>query len=71
MVADFRPPTSFGSQHGCQSIPLNLLVVMVSSIGDESARIVGTYFHAKTKTLQVDPSQKEPYFEVMILNSYL
>ena len=32
---------------GCKTVPYGLLFVMVPSIGDENARIVGTFFHAK------------------------
>ena len=42
-----RSPASFGGQHGCKSIPLNLLFLMVPSICDENALIDCTYFHAK------------------------
>ena len=53
-----------------QKVHLNLLFKMVPYVSDESARIVSTYFRAKMKILQVDPSQTEPYFEVTISNSY-
>ena len=36
----------------------------------ESVQIFDTYFCVKTKTLQVDLSQTEDYFEVIIPNSY-
>ena len=49
---------------------LNSLLKTVPSVSEKCARIIGMYFHTKTKTLQVDSSQTEPYFEVTILNSY-
>ena len=52
-------------------VHLNLLIKMIPSVPDESARIVGMVFREKQQTLLVDLSQTEPYFEVMILNSYL
>ena len=38
--------------------------------GEKSHRKIDKLFHA-TETLQVDPSQTGPHFEVIILNSYL
>ena len=32
---------------GCQLVPLSLLVTMVPSVRDDSARIVGTLFYAE------------------------
>ena len=61
---------SFGSQLWYQNAQHTLLFKMVPSVPDESAWIVGTLFHAKIETLQVDLSQQEPYFEVAIPNSY-
>ena len=54
----------------CKQIYLDLLMKMVPSIPDESARIVDMHFRAKTETLQVDLSQTKPYFEVTTLDSY-
>ena len=65
-----RSLASLGSQLGCQSTLLNLLVVMVSSVHDEIVWIVGTLFVQNEEILKVDPSQTEPSFEVTILNPY-
>ena len=51
-------------------VHLDLLIKMVSSITDESVRIISTYFCAKIKTLQVNQSQTKTYFEVTMPNSY-
>ena len=56
----------FDGHSWSQQIYLNLLFKMVPSIPNESVRIIGTHFRAKMKTLQVNPSQTEPYIEVTI-----
>ena len=67
---DRHPLTSFDGQTGWQQIPLDLFIKMVPFVLNESAWIVDMHFYAKTKTLQVDLSQMEPYFEIVILNSH-
>ena len=51
-----------------QQASFDLLVVMVLSIRDLSAQIIGTLFYANGKTLTVDSSWTELYFEVTISN---
>ena len=63
-----RSPTSLGGQLGCQSTHLGLFVIMKPSVRDESDQIVNTFFRTKWQNFAVDPSQKEPYFKVTILN---
>ena len=67
---ELRPPASFDNDFLFQQVHLNLLFKMVPYVPDESVRIVGPLFYVKMKTLQVDPSQMESYFEVTIPNSY-
>ena len=56
-----------GSWH--QRAQLVLPFLPVSSVFDKSGQRIGMHFYA-IKTLQLDPSQTEPYFEVTIPNSY-
>ena len=60
---------SFGELDGgswSQQIYIDLFFKMVPSVPNDSVRIIGTYFRTKIETLQVDPSQMEPYIEVTI-----
>ena len=57
VVADLHPLTCFSNQRECQSIPLDILVVMVPSVLNESARIINTFFHAKYQNFA---SRSEP-----------
>ena len=64
------PPANFDRQIGCQSTHLNLLFKMVPSVLDENPGHQHIFLY-KNKTLQVDLSQIESYFEVIIPNSHL
>ena len=61
----------FGDDSLPKQVPLDFIVAMVPFIPDESARLLAHFFVQKRKTLLVDSSQIEPYFGIMISNSYL
>ena len=61
--------TIFNPGAGSQIIQLELFFNMVPLVFNENGWSVGTHSRA-IGTLQLDPSQTELYFEVMIPNSY-
>ena len=65
------PPTTFTVVFGSQQVHLSLLMKMVPSIPNEGVQIVSMHFREKDKTLSVNLSQTEPYFELSISYLYL
>ena len=65
-----RPQPTFTTISWSQQVPLDLLVTMVLSVHDESARIVDTHFCAETTNFASRFEPNRALFEVMISNPY-